>query len=286
MKKIFTILTVLMMFSCKNEAQNILAQWTFPTGTATDANPNVSTAENATKTLIAVGTSAIDFSKNGYTNKAAQATGWDNGMDTKYWQIEINTLGFNTITLSSRQQSGSTNPGPKDFKLQYKIGESGIWTDVVGGTITAANDWTTSAVNNLALPTECDNQSSVFIRWILTSNTNVSGGTIATNGATKIDEIYVNGLPANAINEQAANDYKKRISTIVENGMLILPNGLNVNSLVLFDLSGKVQMNINNPSNNIEMFQNKGMFILKLNTEIGEITKKIILQKIINIVCI
>jgi len=278
MKKILTILTVLLMVSCKNEAQNVLAQWTFPTGTATDANPDGGIAANSTKVLSAFGTSAIDFSKNGYTNKAAQTTAWENGMNTKYLQIEVNTVGYNAITLSSRQQSGGANPGPKDFKLQYKIGESGVWTDIVGGTITAANDWTTSAVNNLALPAECDNQTSVFIRWILTSNTNVSGGTIATNGATKIDEIYVNGLPANAINEQTAINYKKRISTIVENGMLILPNGLNVNSLVLFDLSGKVQMNINNPANNIEMLQNKGMFILKLNTEIGEITKKIILQ--------
>lgn len=278
MKKILTILTVLLMFSCKNEAQNVLAQWTFPTGTATDANPNVSTAENASKTLIAVGTSAIDFSKNGYTNKAAQATSWDNGMNTKYWQIEVNTVGYNTITLSSRQQSGNNTPGPKEFKIQYKIGESGTWTDVVGGTIIVANDWTTSAVNNLVLPAACENQTSVFIRWIMTSNADISGGTVASTGPSKIDEIYVQGLPASGIKEQALNSYINRIPTIIEGGNLELPNGLNVNSLFLIDITGKILMNVTKPSNKIEVLQNTGLYILKLNTDLGEITKKLIVK--------
>lgn len=278
MKKILTILTVLLMFSCKNEAQNVLAQWTFPTGTATDANPNVSTAENATKTLIAVGTSAIDFSKNGYTNKAAQATSWDNGMNTKYWQIEVNTVGYNTITLSSRQQSGNNTPGPKEFKIQYKLGESGTWTDVVGGTIIVANDWTTSAVNNLALPAACENQTSVFIRWIMTSNADISGGTVASTGPSKIDEIYVHGLPASGVKEQVLNTYKNRIPSIVENGNIELPNGLNVNSLFLIDITGKIIMNISKPSNNIDLLQNTGLYILKLNTDLGVITKKLIVK--------
>jgi len=59
------------------------------------------------------GTSGIEF-KNGLDTKAAQVTEWDNGMDVKAWVIEISTENFENLTISSIQQSGGNDPGPKD----------------------------------------------------------------------------------------------------------------------------------------------------------------------------
>ena len=82
--------------------------------------------------------------KTGNATQAIQRVGWDNGAMTKYWMIAFNATGYSNITISSKQQAGGTKPGPKYFKLQYKVGNDGTWTDVLNGNITCANDWTTS----------------------------------------------------------------------------------------------------------------------------------------------
>src|SRR5690606_2923743 len=46
---------------------------------------------------------------------SVSTTGWDNGTDTKYWMIDMNTTGITGMTLSSKQ--GSSNTGPANFKI-------------------------------------------------------------------------------------------------------------------------------------------------------------------------
>jgi hypothetical protein len=145
--------------------------------------------------------------KIGLTTSAAQATNWDNGMDGKYWNIRFKTTGYNHVQISSKQQSGDTKPGPKDFKIQYKISSTGTWADVAGGTLTLSNEWI--GVSNLDLPAECQNQSdSVYIRWIMTSNTDIKGGTVAATGTSKIDDIIVTGsLLTTGLENEQQNHY-------------------------------------------------------------------------------
>ena len=114
-----------------------------------------------------MGTTVIDFSKNGYTTKSAQATAWDNGNGTKYWIIDVNTMGYDNLHLSSRQQSGGANAGPRDFKLQYTIDMGISWTDIAGGNIITANDYTTAFVDSISLPLGCNNQSALAIIGLL-----------------------------------------------------------------------------------------------------------------------
>jgi hypothetical protein len=105
----------------------------------------------------------------------------------------LNTQGFENLTISSRQQSGGTDPGPKDFKLQYSI-ETDVWVDVPDGAIIVENDWTTSFVDNLPLPLECNDLETLKIRWIMTSNeASGDGGPVLEIGKSKIDDIYVKG---------------------------------------------------------------------------------------------
>ncbi|MBI4649686.1 MAG: fibronectin type III domain-containing protein, partial [Bacteroidia bacterium] len=169
-----------------------IVNWDFPNN-PDDAIADGGIAANSTKTISSSGTSAILYSYSGATTNSARATGWDAGNGTKYWQIEFVTTNYNTLKFSSKQRSSAT--GPRDFKAQYKVGAGGTWTDITGATsITVADNYSSGVLSEVALPTECDNQSSVYIRWIMTSNTSVDLGTVASAGASNIDDIIIIGI--------------------------------------------------------------------------------------------
>ncbi len=194
MKKILLAVVFLYTLTQIVQAQEEIVKWTFPINSITDTVQNGTNLLNPTRVIRSEGTSAITI-KNGATNYAAQATGWDNGKDSKNWNISFITAGYDHVQISSKQQAGGTNGGPKDFKLQFKVGSNGTWADVAGGNVTLANDWTTGVISNLDLPSECQDQSKlVYIRWIMTSNTDASLPAITPNGVSKIDDIIVAGM--------------------------------------------------------------------------------------------
>lgn len=163
--------------------------WNFEAGTNVASS---GIAANAAKTISAVGVTNPTFNSSANGGLTARADGWDAGAGTKNWEIEFNTTSYVSLKLSSKQRASNT--GPRDFKLQYKIGAGGTYADVPGGTVPAlADNYTSGVINNLSLPAACENQSSVFIRWIVTSTTSVGGGTIATTGASNIDDIVITG---------------------------------------------------------------------------------------------
>lgn len=193
--KLFLLIVLTYCISVSSTAQDTIAAWTFPTGTATDANPDHHNAANASVMLTTGGgTSAIDWTKNGLTTKAAQTTGWDGGANLKYWQIELNTTERNNLKLNSKQTAGGANPGPRDWKAQYKIGSAGAWTDIPGTTLVNANNWTSAVLSNVSLPSACNEQTSVFVRWLMISDTSIAPpALVLANGTTKIEDIYVLG---------------------------------------------------------------------------------------------
>jgi hypothetical protein len=180
MKKTITIITVIiaLTFSLPATAQTLLARWTFPTGTPADS--------------LADGGIPANLAKSIHTD-AAQATGWDNGAMTKCWMIELSTLNYENLKISSKQQSGGNNPGPKDFIVQYRIGSGGTWTDVPNAVIITANNWTSGVLDSLPMPDSCENRASLFLRWLMTTNDNTAGGTVAASGIDKIEDIYITG---------------------------------------------------------------------------------------------
>lgn len=181
-----------------------LVEWTFPNSSAdATADAATSTPDNTTQTILSGRTSscgtalpAIDFTVTGVQaspDKCANSTGWDAGSGCKYWEVTVNTTGFTTLKVSSKQRSSNT--GPKEFKLQYKVG-SGTYADVTGGSVTVANNFTTGVLSDIDLPSGCNNQPAVYLRWIMTSNTSVSNGTVASGGTSRIDEIKITGQTA------------------------------------------------------------------------------------------
>jgi hypothetical protein len=169
-----------------------LVGWNFPND-PDDTIADIGISINLNKIIQTQGTNLASTSYIGATTSSARATGWNLGANIKYWVIEFNSIGYKDLQIYSKQRS--SNAGPKDFKIQYKIGDDGLWLDIPGGSIIVADNWTGGVVNNLSLPSETSNQESVFIRWIMTSNdkVNPSGG-VDSAGASNIDDILITGV--------------------------------------------------------------------------------------------
>lgn len=168
-----------------------LVEWRFNANNTT-ATSGISA--NTSKTI----TKSTDFGTTSYvagvTSNAISSTGWDSGFGSKAWVVEFSTIGRNNIIVSSMQRSSAT--GPKDFKLQYRIG-AGSWIDVLGGVVMLADNFNAGRIIDLPLPAACNNQVSVSLRWIMTSNIRVTGGTTTVDpfGSSRIDDIIIKGTP-------------------------------------------------------------------------------------------
>jgi hypothetical protein len=199
------MMAIISVSSVRATAQITLAKWTFPNNLLSDTIQNGTLPLNLGAAIRTYGTTALTMT-NGQTtgDYAVTAAGWDNGANLKNWNIHIATTGYSGITLSSKQRSGNTNAGPVNWKVQYKVSQSGNWTDIPGGSIIVANDWT-GVLNNLNLPSDCDNIPDLYIRWIMTTNIGIGGGTVGSAGVSKIDDIVITGSVTTGFENQSLN---------------------------------------------------------------------------------
>ena len=216
MKKFTLLVSIIMLFAFAKVGwgQTTLVSWNFDDQ---NAQADGGITGNATQLITTNSTGTISYPVGaGSSGYAINNSGWDNGNGSKYWQINFLTTGYNTIKVSSKQKGSNT--GPRDFKIQYKIGDAGTWTDLDGATIiTVLNDaFVSGVVANVTLPETCNEQTSVYLRWIMTSNISINGGTVASGGTDRIDDIIITGI---------ANG-----TTIVANPTFSPPPGIYYNS--------------------------------------------------------
>lgn len=129
-------------------------------------------------------------------DKCILNTDW-NSSDGYWATTNISTVGYENITLSSVHRGSNT--GPRDWKLQYRIG-TGTWTDVSGTDLTlSSTPWPTITpcgtckLDNVALPAAANNVSNLQVRWFIRSSVAVNGGSIAAGGTNALDEIEIKG---------------------------------------------------------------------------------------------
>ena len=198
-RSIFTILLACMAIF--TFGQDTITGWTFPVENGPDSlNANMGTAQNMDYDIRfeddATGDDGAITLKNAFEDFTATAEGWDNGADMKFWSVKFKAAGYKSFKVSSLQSAGGNKPGPRDWKLQYRLSGQDAWTDIPGGELTCANDWETGVVENLPLPAECNNpESSVYVRWVITSNLDINGAELLPTGISKIDNILITGMP-------------------------------------------------------------------------------------------
>lgn len=170
------------------------ASTTYPTNmqgwtTGTNNLIGITTAAPAgDQTLVASGTSGLsNLGANGFS---FLPTSTAPNRQVGAIAVALSTTGRSNVLVSwtaADQTSGSTRQ--MNMTLQYRLGTSGTFTTVAGSTYTTSNSSQAAATNftNVALPSACDNQPVVQLRWITYESASQSGG----RDAIRLDEITV-----------------------------------------------------------------------------------------------
>lgn len=242
MKK--SLLLGIMLFSafCMN-AQTVITGWTFPVNSGPDSlNANLGLTGNLGYDIRFEGTDTtydVIYFATGASDYAAAAQGWDNGADEKYWSAKFKAADYTNFKVSSKQYSSPD--GPRDFKIQWKI-SGGSFADVPGGTVAVGNDWTSGIVTALPVPITGQGTSSIYLRWLMSSNASVNGGTVALTGETRIDDILVTAVSSTGENEILFTN-RLSLSPNPNHGRFTVHSTVALKEVRLTDLNGKTVFN-------------------------------------------
>lgn len=249
MKKTLLMIFVLLL-SGVVFAQDTLTGWTFPVNSGPDSlNANLGTNQNKSydirfqMILNPTSDSTINtiFFADGPTTFAAATPNWDNGSESKFWSAKFKANGYSNFKVSSKQKSDPTLGGPKDFKLQWRL-SSTSYEDVPNGEITVAGDWTTGVISELPVPITNPGSSSIYIRWIMSSNDDINGGTVAATGVSMIDDILVTATAPSG-NEEIIYNTKLLVSPNPNEGSFTLNSTKPLTHITIIDAGGKVIQN-------------------------------------------
>lgn len=132
----------------------------------------------------------------GYTagagGQAVNSNGWDYGPgNPKYWMLEISTISFVSLELSSKQYGSGT--GPREFAVQYSL-DGSEWHPVEGGDIVVGSNWSSGKLDRLSLPQDIEDRDRVFLRWIMISDISIGDETVGSSGTNRIDDILITGI--------------------------------------------------------------------------------------------
>jgi hypothetical protein len=213
MKKILSSLLVVGGFAAASQlqAQTVLADWTFETTQPVISGPLTPEVIDPSQTGLAVatgshaGTATYSSPAGNGSSHSFSANLWAVG---DYYQVEINTVGWQDIMLSYDQVSSSTGPG--SFQLEYSLtGSPGSFTSI-GSPYTvlvnaAPNAWsatpanhivTTTYTDDLSALTVLDGDSTVYLRFA-DASTGAANGTAAvgTGGTDRMDNIIITATP-------------------------------------------------------------------------------------------
>jgi hypothetical protein len=173
----------------------ILAQWTFETSIPTTAGPHVAElGVNASTSNALGGTGGTYSNPAGFGSiESFSSNAWDAG---DFYQFSTPTLGFQGITFALAHTGSNT--GPRDFAVQYSTDGT---TFTSFGSYTVTNDaWNTtitppaSLKGAFAAPAAVDNLALVYFRVTQVGTTSVNGGTVASAGTSRVDDVTIRGV--------------------------------------------------------------------------------------------
>ncbi len=213
MKKIVSLTAVFATISLITARADTLADWTFETsqpGVVTlPAAPGAGVAFSSFSPEIGSGTaSALHTGAATYSSPAGNGSSHSFSVNTwavgDYFQFQVNTVGFQNLTVSYDQTSSGTGPGL--FNFAYST--DGINFSPFGSPYTVLANATPNPVWNAttssSLYTLTDNLSSiialnnaptVYFRVIDASTNSAAGGTVAAGGTDRLDNFMVSAAP-------------------------------------------------------------------------------------------
>jgi hypothetical protein len=286
-KSLLTVIMAMMMVPLFVKAQDTIVGWTFTQDADTSLYANFGITSNLGVRFIAAedtgGVQRTITFTNGNADYAATSTEWDSGDGIKFWSIKFKAQGYENLALYSKQRSGGATPGPKYFKVQYKL-SGGVYADIPGtDTIIVGNDWTSGVLTNIALPSICnDTTVSIYVRWLMITNTSSTGTTVASTGISKIDEIFILGTPVPFSVPETENEVSVSIYPNPASGFVTI-EGKQSGRITLLDLLGNTIIDTRKESENLHIDLNgvnAGVYFIRMQLEGMDriITRKLIIQ--------
>lgn len=181
---------------------DLLAGWTFEVSIPTTAGPHAAESGSGSASGFHAGATVYSNPAGNGSPESFSSTNWLVG---DYYQFRTSTLGFHTITLTFDHTSSNT--GPRDFDVQWSIDGATFFSMLsymvlANGTPNPAWNSTTShpAYTNgpVGAPAALNNQASVWFRLVQTSTVSANGGTVASAGTSRVDNVNIEGtrIPA------------------------------------------------------------------------------------------
>lgn len=184
-----------------------LAVWTFETSVPTTAGPHAAEeGVNAGAGSLAKGVHANSSTvwSNPVGNGSPESFSSDRWEIGDYYQFCTSTEGYYGIQVNWDQVSSNT--GPRDFLLAVSAnGKSGPFEDVLSYMVRANSSpaWTSNPAGvvlqdrhkvDLSDFTELDDAAEVCVRLVMETTTSANGGTVATTGTNRVDNLVIKGL--------------------------------------------------------------------------------------------
>ena len=100
--------------------------------------------------------------------------------------LALNTINRASLQITWTGGTVSTGARPYVLQLQYRIGTTNPFTDIISATYTGAATGNSQAITS-SLPIACENQASVQLRWIYIQPTTGSG----TRPELRLDDLMI-----------------------------------------------------------------------------------------------
>jgi len=119
-----------------------------------------------------------------------------------YYQFKTSSVGYGNIVVDFDQTSSNT--GPRDFRLQYSTDGSSftnfgsVYAVLANGTPNPAwNSSTSSAAYHFSFDlssiSALNNAANIYFRLAVASTVSANGGTVATAGTSRLDNVVIGG---------------------------------------------------------------------------------------------
>ena len=223
------------------------AKWTFE-GITVSAAAGTSPVLTAGTYLADFGTQTIGSSFTGYHansatvwstpagNGSVKALSANNWSVNDYFQFQVNTSGYFSISLKFDQTGSAT--GPRDFKFQYGtdgINYNDFATYSVPNNAGVAIGWSTGLNHpestlsfDLSSITTLNDKGAVYFRMVDNSTTAINGTTVAAGGTGRIDNFSVFGIICTAPSSPTASNVSTTYDGLPHTGSATPPEGSSV----------------------------------------------------------
>ena len=126
-------------------------------------------------------------------------TGFDGLAGNAYWITELSTVGHTNITVEWNFRSPAQ--APRDWQLQYRVGDSGSWNDADAPIVVVNPAGNPANINEAphfsrTLPASAEGHASLQLRWLMTTNTAVNGNPIGAVANHQIGNVHIRSSDA------------------------------------------------------------------------------------------